>query len=103
MFAGVAPEVSNPVKVAPLMSTHSLRTKSSAVSVSGSPGLAGPDSVPIFPSGIPVEKEKVLADARGGSNRRADKLKQTARIQAESSPVAIGLLGSLGWHSVFMV
>jgi hypothetical protein len=82
MLASGVPVGSNPVKVAPLMSTHSLRTKSSAVSVSDSPALAGPDSVAIFPSGIPVEKEKVLADARGDSNSRADKLKQMARIEA---------------------
>src|SRR5207248_5206595 len=46
------------------------------------PALAGRDSVPIKPSGAPVEKEKELADARGGSDRSADKLKQMARIEA---------------------
>ena len=38
-------------------------TKSSAVSVWILPGLDGRERVAIFPSGLPVEKEKGVADA----------------------------------------
>src|ERR1043165_7011208 len=45
------------------MTTVCVTTKSSAVSVWILPGLAGRESVAIFPSGSPVEKEKEAAFA----------------------------------------
>jgi hypothetical protein len=73
------------------MTTHSLRTKSSAVSVSTSPVLAGRDSVPINPSGDPVEKKKELAEARGGSRIKASKVKPKTSLAAVAAFVLIKL------------
>ena len=53
----------SPVNVASLISVVSGRMKSSAVSVWIFPGVGGRDSVPIFPSGTPVEKVKEAAEA----------------------------------------
>jgi hypothetical protein len=49
--------------VARLMTVVCVRTKSSAVSVSSFPGLAGRDNAPSRPSGLPVLKKKVAAHA----------------------------------------
>src|SRR5258708_16060692 len=59
------------------MGVFSLKTKSSAVSVWTLPGLAGLERVAIFPSGLPVEKMKELADA--GAASRSEALKAAAR------------------------
>jgi hypothetical protein len=53
----------NPWMVARLMTVASVKMKSSAVSVSRLPGLAGRESDPSLPSGIPVLKEKGSAVA----------------------------------------
>jgi hypothetical protein len=96
MLSTDAPIGSNPVKVAWLMSTQSSRRKSSAVSVWTSPALAGRDSVPINPSGAPVEKEKGLADARGGSRTKASIVKPKTSLAA----VAAFFLIKLGLAAV---
>src|SRR5260370_19795099 len=49
--------------VAPVITVVSVRIKSSAVSVSSSPALGGRDSAPSRPSGLPVLKENVAAQA----------------------------------------
>src|SRR5215472_11691261 len=49
--------------VAWLITVVSARMKSSAVSVSSFPGLAGRDAAPSRPSGVPVVKKKVAAHA----------------------------------------
>src|ERR1044071_1784746 len=68
-----APNGSKPVKVAWLMTTACGTTKSSAVSVWILPGPDGRESVAIFPSGSPDEKEKeaAVAFAVRRSNARA--------------------------------
>src|SRR5437879_5797132 len=53
------------------MTTDWVATKSSAVSVWILPGLEGRESVAIFPSGSPVEKEKEAAEASGAIWRKA--------------------------------
>src|ERR1043166_5773704 len=63
MLDKAAPEGIKPVKVAALMTMDCVTTKSSAVSLWMLPGLEGVESVAIFPSGAPVEKEKVAAEA----------------------------------------
>jgi len=64
------------------MSVVSLRMKSSAVSVWIFPGLEGRDSVPIFPSGSPVEKEKDPAEAWLTNRNKALKVEARARAAA---------------------
>jgi len=62
-----------------------VRMKSSAVSVSSPAALGGRDSVPIFPSGLPVEKKvekKESAEARGASESKAIKVKPKASLAA---------------------
>src|SRR4051794_20406212 len=61
MLLREAPAGSKPVNVAWLMTEVWVKTKSSAVSVWIFPLLAGRDSVPILPSGSPVEKENGAA------------------------------------------
>ena len=61
----------NPVMVAPVMTVVSVRTKSSAVSVSSFPGLSRWDSAPSRPSGSPVLKKKVSAQAGVASHTPA--------------------------------
>src|SRR5215471_1842328 len=66
------------------MTTACVTAKSSAVSVWILPTLDGRESVAIFPSGSPVEKEKEAADAR--ETRRSKASAPTAVLPAESAP-----------------
>ena len=59
--------------------------KSSAVSVSTSPAPGGRDNVPIFPSGLPVEKKKEDAQARGASGSKAITVKLKASLAAAAA------------------
>src|SRR5215472_11582165 len=63
IFASGLPEGTSPIMVAWLITVVSARMKSSAVSVSSFPGLAGRDAAPSRPSGVPVVKKKVAAHA----------------------------------------
>src|SRR6266436_5029164 len=78
-----APEGSKPVKVASLMSTHWLRTKSSAVSVWMSVAVGTRDRVAIFPSGSPVEKVNDWAEARDAV--RTNTVKVKVKVSAKSA------------------
>ena len=60
------------------MKVPCVRMKSSAVSVWIFPGLAGRESVAIFPSGSPVEKEKEAAEAWDGTRSKALKVEAKA-------------------------
>src|SRR6266550_1788852 len=61
----------NPVIVAPLITVVSVRTKSSAVSVSSFPGLSLRESAPSRPSALPVVKKKGAAQAGVASHAPA--------------------------------
>src|SRR5215467_6969471 len=69
IFPSDVPEGTNPMIVALLMTVVSARMKSSAVSVSNLPGLAGREAAPSRPSGAPVVKKKVAAHAGVPSHR----------------------------------
>ena len=68
------------MNVASLMSVVSGRMKSSAVSVWICPVLGGRESVPIFPSGSPVEKEKEAAEACAANKSKALKVEAKTRV-----------------------
>jgi hypothetical protein len=53
------------------MMVFSVKTKSSAVSISILPALGRREAVPILASGLPVEKEKDPAEAEAGGRVRA--------------------------------
>ena len=76
----LAPIGSRPVNVAELMTMDWVRMKSSAVSVWICPVLGGRDSVPIFPSGSPVEKEKEAAEACAANKSKALKVEAKTRV-----------------------
>src|SRR5437762_9561487 len=86
MPASDAPKGSRPVKVAWLMSVVSVRMKSSVVSVWILPGLDGRESVAIFPSGAPVEKEKEAADAREASGSKARATTEVLWAESAANP-----------------
>ena len=68
MSARDVPDGINPVMVACAIVVVSVRMKSSAVSVSSAPGLAGRDSAPSSPSGFPVLKKNGAAQAGAASH-----------------------------------
>src|SRR5215467_9059 len=74
IFASGVPEGTNPIIVAWLITVVSGRMKSSAVSVSTLPALAGRDAAPNRPSGAPVVKKKVAASAGGASHTPKTKM-----------------------------
>jgi hypothetical protein len=53
-----------------------VRTKSSAASISGLPGLSGRDAVAIRPSGLPVLKKKGSAQAGETARIASDAVNQ---------------------------
>ena len=61
MLESDAPVGIRPMKVALVTFAACPKTKSSAVSVSRCPPTAGPEAVAIFPSGLPVLNNNVLA------------------------------------------
>ena len=65
-----SPVGNRPVKVALLMVTGAVRLKSSADSISAFPGLPGRDPVAIRPSGFPVLKVNVCAEADTARHNR---------------------------------
>src|SRR6516165_8375287 len=71
MSARDVPAGINPVMVACAIVVVSVRMKSSAVSVSSVPGLAGRDSAPSSPSGFPVLKKNGAAQAGAASHTPA--------------------------------
>src|SRR6476661_6046129 len=96
MLRGSASMGIKPVNVAELMSVVSATTKSSAVSVWIDVAVAGRDRVAIFPSGLPVEKEKIEAEPRDASSRKASAptlvlLAQSADRTSEPSRRRVGV------------
>ena len=80
MLDSDVPDGSRPVKVAWFRTTCDVTMKSSAVSVWIVPELGGRESVPIFPSGLPVEKEKELAEACAAVNRKAAEIASPVHV-----------------------
>src|SRR6516162_9472900 len=66
MLLSVAPPVSRPVKVAPVIEVWAIRGKSSPVSISNFPLLSGRAAVAILPSGLPVLNVNSSAAAGNG-------------------------------------
>ena len=60
------------------------------------PALGGRDSVPMFPSGLPVEKKKEDAEAWGASGSKAI----TVKLKASLAAVAAFVLIKLGFAEV---
>src|SRR3954447_7025185 len=101
MLLGTAPTGSRPVKVAWLMTTACVTTRSSAVSVWSLPVLAGRARVATFPSGLPVEKANGLAGAWAASRSKA--IAPPVILLEASDGMALIMFVLFRWFIVFIL